>query len=698
MIIIEGLDGTGKTTLKEGLLSNGFRSYHFDYDIVTTNIFDKYCKIISGSDKQTVLDRSFISEMVYGNVIRKHSRISYSQLDELACQCAKQGSIIVYLYAPQNVLLSRRLRDIHDTKMLEDYYDKLCEEYVLLMQRLSHYLPVLWLDTTDSQQETLDSVCKFYQEQSFDLVYAGNISRDKYIDTGNEYWGGSGFHSAIASALLGEKKVGVISGVGEDFDEEIFRILGIININGKLKKERCNVFQTDSVNSSFKLSGEYYLPYPSVTERIFARHLHISLRKGVPVEDILSNPMIRFDSLSVDVMYSSIDYAMDMICRFKERISMIFCNLKEYEQIKEHISTILTIVTNEHRPVMLWKDGILQQMFIVPYCDKIIRTDGAGDSFIGGFLSIPRRMNLHGNIIRGIAMSWTAVACERRYELTHEELSYALKMVEDTNLKSIKKVPRHIIVIGNPCSGKTAFTDYIIDYFSDYYISIDDYGALQDVFMLDDCIRLNSSIPETLNDFKIKGKAKKVTDEYLNLYERSVLESSLYTIPNSNGGHDICRPELWDIILEESLLHCSSEKNYIFQLSRGTDQQYMCYKSISKCQVYDAALLTIIRKLNCPDNEVLIVNLTANYETRILRNKHRALSGGHYVSDTAMKNIYAEDAFAQKCPDKSGIFTIDTFAIPYITIDNNLEADNISRHFLEITHNVLDRYNQLFSN
>lgn len=45
MIIIEGLDGTGKTTLKEGLLSYGFRSFHFDYDIVTSNIFDKLCII-----------------------------------------------------------------------------------------------------------------------------------------------------------------------------------------------------------------------------------------------------------------------------------------------------------------------------------------------------------------------------------------------------------------------------------------------------------------------------------------------------------------------------------------------------------------------------------------------------------------------------------------------------------------------------
>ena len=105
--------------------------------------------------------------------------------------------------------------------------------------------------------------------------------------------------------------------------------------------------------------------------------------------------------------------------------------------------------------------------------------------------------------------------------------------------------------------------------------------------------------------------------------------------------------------------------------------------------------MTIIRKLNCPDNEILIVNLTASYETRILRNKHRALYGGHYVSDVAMKNIYAEDILAQIYFDKSGIFTIDTFDIPYITIDNSLDTDNISKRFFEITKIVLDQYNKL---
>lgn len=631
-------------------------------------------------------------------MIRKHSRIDYSQLDELASQCAKKGSIIVYLYAPQNVLLSRRMREQNDIKILQKHYDILCEEYASLMQRLSHQLPILWLEATKSKQEMLDSVYDFYQEKQFNLVYVGNISRDKHIDTGNEYWGGSAFHSAIASALFGEKKIGIISGIGKDFDEEIFKTLDIININGKIKQENCNVFLTDSENSSFKLVGEHYLPYPSVTERIFTQHLHISLRKGVPVEDILNNPMIRYDSLSVDVIYSSIDYALDMICRFNEHISLIFCNLKEYEKIKDHIPSVLTFVTNEYRPVSLWKNGNLQQMFTVPFCDKVIRADGAGDNFIGGFLSIPTKKDLHDNIVRGIAMAWSAITCKKRYELTHQELSFALREVEDSNIKSIKKLPKHIIVIGNPCSGKTAFADYMIDYFSNYYTSIDDYGALCDVFTLDDCIRSTSNILAILGEFKLKKKAQMVVNDYLNSYQNSAFVSSLYTIPNSNGGHDILRPELWDIIIEESLLDLSNDKNYIFQLSRGTDQQYMCYKSISKQQVYDDALLMIIRKLKCLANEILIVNLTANYETRILRNRHRALCGGHYVSDLAMKNIYGEDVLAQRGPNKTGILTIDTFSVPYITVDNSLEVNNISKHFWEITQIVLDGYNSILDN
>lgn len=498
--------------------------------------------------------------------------------------------------------------------------------------------------------------------------------------------------------MFGEKRIGIISGIGKDFDEEIFQTLGIISINGKIEHENCIVFQTDSINSSFKIMQKHYPSYPPVSERIFTHHLHISLRKGVPVEDILNNPMIRYDSLSVDVMFSSIDYALDMILRHKEQISLIFCNMREYEIIRSHISTILTVVTNEHRPVLLWKNNVLQQIFVVPFCDRIIRTDGAGDNFIGGFLSTPRKKDIRDNVVRGIAMSWLAVTCERRYELTHQELSLALKMVEKNNIKSLKKIPKHIIVIGNPCSGKTTFADFMIDYFSNYYTSIDDHGALCDVFELDDCIRSASDAFEILNKFKLKKKAQAVVNDYLNLYGSSVLESSLYSIQNSNGGHDILRPELWDIILEESLFGVRPDKNYIFQLSRGTDQQYMRYKSISKQQVYDDSLLMIIRKLCCPANEILIVNLTADYKTRTLRNKHRASHGGHYVSDLAMKNIYSEDVFAQKYSDKSGILTIDTFSVPYITIDNRLEVNNICKHFFEIIQTVLDGYNKLLHN
>ena len=679
--------------LTDGLLSYDFTCDHFDYDTITDNIFHKYIRTIDASNDQSIFDRSFISEIVYGNVIRQYSRISYNQLEDLIHRCAEKNAIIVYLYAPQSVLLFRKRYDGNDTKLLQNYYDKLCEQYELLLQQLSQYVPVLRLNATYSPHELVNAVSKFYQQKRIDIVYVGNLARDKYVYLKKEFWGGSAFHSSIASALFGECQVGIISGIGKDFEEEIFDSLGIINICGKSEQENCNVFQKDLEDSSFKLLEEKYVTYPPFLQRIYTNHLHVSFRYGVPVEDILNNPMLRYQSLSIDVMHSSIDFAIEMICRFKNKISLVFCNLQEYEQIKEYVFSMWVVVTNEYRPITLWRNGIMQQLAIVPVNDKVIRADGAGDSFIGGFLSISQTFNFRKNMIRGIAASWAAVACEKRYELSQKDLVRALEKTEKVNKKFITKIPKHIIVIGNPCSGKSLFVDYIVDYFSNYYISIDDYNSLYNVFFLDDAIRTSSDVCEVLNKYRASNKVTNVINKYFLLYKKGILETSLFTKSNCNGGYDILRPELWDLIIEDSLKELCNGKHYIFELSRGTDQQYMSYKAITKYQVYDSAILMMIEKLHCSPDEVLIVNLTADYETRIMRNNHRALCGGHYVSDMAMKNIYAEDIFATRYPNENSMFTVGTFSIPFVTINNNVTTTNIKNYMFDIMQTVLNRYN-----
>lgn len=699
MIIIEGIDGTGKTTLKDKLLSRGFRSLHFDYDVSSQSIFDKYDRIIQSCDDEIVLDRSFISEVAYGNAVRSGSRITPNQLDELAYKCAKKGTIIVYLHAPKEILSSRRIDDAKDANLLEKYYKRLCEQYESIMRHLAIYLPVLWLDATLPVNDLIDALCDFYVEEKFELVYVGNISRDVEDDGVSSCWGGSAFHSAVASALTGNKRIGLISGIGNDFDITIMESLSITNINEVNYARKCNSFRKDPITLNFVLLESSYVEYPQITKRVFADHIHISLRYGVPVERIIENPLLRYGTLSFDVLNSSLSYAIEMLERYKHKLSLLFCNFAEFQHIQKSKFLFTVIVTNEHRPVSIWANGILQQMLIVPYNPIIVRTDGAGDSFIGGFLSLPLKIdNLSSNTVLGIATAWASVSCEKRYKLSSETLHFAKIKTECANTVIIKRLPKHIIVVGNSCSGKSELSNYIIDYLSNHYEMIDDYNCLNDIFGLDDAIRASLNISDLLKYTYSNSKAHTVISEYRQLLSRGTLTNlTLYTTANSAGGHDIQRPELWDVILADSLSEVFVDKHYIVQLSRGADESYLNYKSIKASEVYDSALMLLIEKFKCNTEDILLINMTADYDIRIARNILRAAHGGHLVSEEAMKTVYAEDVLQTRCGSSSGWLTVENYNLPYVTVYNNENANNLDERFHEITMELLIKYNQSFN-
>ena len=82
MLIIEGIDGVGKTTLVEYLQSFGMKKYHFDYDAQNMDLFTKYMRVLDEKTDILVLDRSFISEMVYGPVLRNNCKLTIEQYIE----------------------------------------------------------------------------------------------------------------------------------------------------------------------------------------------------------------------------------------------------------------------------------------------------------------------------------------------------------------------------------------------------------------------------------------------------------------------------------------------------------------------------------------------------------------------------------------------------------------------------------------
>lgn len=161
MIIIEGLDGVGKSTVTEKLISMGFSHLHYDYDKSTNDLMTKYISVIKNENiSRLVADRSFFSELVYGKVLRGGSRINEQQFIELLKLYSEIDTKVIYLTSDKNILLDRRQDDKRDLEMLSNYYDRLNQEYEKIMNETARYLPVLHIDTSQKNIKETFKQCE----------------------------------------------------------------------------------------------------------------------------------------------------------------------------------------------------------------------------------------------------------------------------------------------------------------------------------------------------------------------------------------------------------------------------------------------------------------------------------------------------------------------------------------------------------
>lgn len=141
-IILEGPDGSGKTTLAQDLRHDGLKYEHHGLypDDTPEQQYRRYSASILGASLiQTVVDRCYLSEFVYGIVMRGHSRLSDINCAELNKLCNEHRVRQVVCLPPwETVLKNWKVKNEAKADYVnrEDKCKKIYEMYARLADQL----------------------------------------------------------------------------------------------------------------------------------------------------------------------------------------------------------------------------------------------------------------------------------------------------------------------------------------------------------------------------------------------------------------------------------------------------------------------------------------------------------------------------------------------------------------------------------
>lgn len=145
VIIIEGPDGTGKSTLAERVSKQtGWPVEHRSKpssDEEKARMMSEY-ETIATSNNNVILDRCWYSEMTYGKVMRDQACICEGQMLKLESDLAQNGgAIIIYCPGTDDTFKACQERG-EDYITSHEKYKEICAEYENIMN-MPHHIPVV---------------------------------------------------------------------------------------------------------------------------------------------------------------------------------------------------------------------------------------------------------------------------------------------------------------------------------------------------------------------------------------------------------------------------------------------------------------------------------------------------------------------------------------------------------------------------
>jgi thymidylate kinase len=146
VVVLEGCDGAGKTTLATTLATRHFTVIHSGRTPDEIDLLARYRSILAIPGK-IALDRSFISELVYGPLQYGRSRLTASDAAQLALLVAARGGVLVHLTGrPESIVARLRARDGSAPPL-----ERICaltDAYRTVFAALAGTAPIITADTT----------------------------------------------------------------------------------------------------------------------------------------------------------------------------------------------------------------------------------------------------------------------------------------------------------------------------------------------------------------------------------------------------------------------------------------------------------------------------------------------------------------------------------------------------------------------
>ncbi|MGW1146947.1 hypothetical protein ACWD6I_18235 [Streptomyces sp. NPDC002454] len=155
-LVIEGCDGVGKTTLATFLAQDhGFTVVHSPRTPDHRDLASRYRELLDRPGR-LVLDRCFLSELVYGPLLRGRSRITWAQAIDLTEAVVARDGAFLHLTAPPQVIQQRLAQRDGESANLSEI-TALVTSYHRVFDALATYCPVETIDTTNTG---LPSACR----------------------------------------------------------------------------------------------------------------------------------------------------------------------------------------------------------------------------------------------------------------------------------------------------------------------------------------------------------------------------------------------------------------------------------------------------------------------------------------------------------------------------------------------------------